>query len=133
VEDYIHGRYIDRRGYVIITVGVCGKQVTEHRYLVEKRLGRKLLPTEIVHHKNGIKSDNREENLLVTTRAVHNQIHAATPHKLTALSRANKGKKLSAEHKLKISLAQLAHPERHRTFLGLKKHTKRYLKLEQNG
>jgi len=54
-------RTLNRQGYV--TAWYFGSKVLEHRVVMGRQVGRKLLPTENVHHLNGNRSDNRIDNL----------------------------------------------------------------------
>lgn len=66
----LEGRWkVGRKGYVQTTIR--RKRILQHRYVIEQAIGRELLKDEIVHHLNGVKADNRIENLEVVNIKTH--------------------------------------------------------------
>lgn len=62
-------RFFDKNGYVLVSNPRGGNSIKEHRLIMERFLGRELRKNEIVHHINGIKTDNRIENLELWDRS----------------------------------------------------------------
>lgn len=80
---YKKGFYINARGYKVILMPnhpYCPKTgyISEHRLVMEKHIGRYLRKEEVIHHINGIRTDNRIENLKLY--ANHSQ-HMKDSHK----------------------------------------------------
>lgn len=86
------GKFKDSKGYIRIKdythpFGGSGHYIFEHRLVMEKAIGRYLTPIEVVHHINGIKDDNRIENLELFSesvkhnRSIHNKIECPFCHK----------------------------------------------------
>jgi len=62
------GRLLDKDGYVLLWMpghpeANRHNQVREHRIVMAKMIGRPLLRSEVVHHRNDVRDDNRPENL----------------------------------------------------------------------
>ena len=98
------GRTKDTNGYILI---LCNNHpdrnhdnyIFEHRLVMEKHIGRKLRAKEVVHHINGIVSDNRIENLrLFKNNSEHIKYHR-NKEKLYDKIITDKGKKLLEEIK----------------------------------
>lgn len=80
------GRTKTEHGYILIRVDISHHLADirgyayEHRLIAEEILGRPLKKNEIVHHVNGIKDDNRKENLIVLqTVKRHCALHPRKP------------------------------------------------------
>lgn len=64
-----YGWHVASNGYVQFN------KAYQHRKIIETFLGRKLRKNEHVHHVNGIKTDNRIENLRILTESEHHRLH----------------------------------------------------------
>lgn len=53
------------------SITVNGKSIPEHRYIWEQTHKKKLPDNWVIHHLNGLKGDNRKENLLAMPKSNH--------------------------------------------------------------
>jgi hypothetical protein len=76
------GGFLSSCGYMMVKAPLDhpnhsrnGGYIQEHRLIMEQHLGRHLSRSEIVHHINGIKTDNKIGNLELTNNKKHTLIH----------------------------------------------------------
>lgn len=62
-------------GYLYEIDPETGRKIYIHRIIMEKKLGRKLKPGELVHHDDEDKQNNDPDNLKLTNRSKHAKTH----------------------------------------------------------
>jgi hypothetical protein len=81
----IYGPYTrkDGRKHIIKICTITGNRITQSypRYLIENKLGRKLLPNEHIDHKNDDYTDDDINNLQILTQKQNNQKEMSRPHR----------------------------------------------------
>jgi HNH endonuclease len=73
------GKIIDRNGYIRTWAPnhpwPRKGYILEHTRIVELKIGRRILSTECVHHKDHDKQNNSSNNLLLLSRKAHSALH----------------------------------------------------------
>lgn len=88
------GRSVASNGYILLRVGVehhladVRGYAYEHRVVAERKLGRQLLPQEVVHHLDGNKQNNHPDNL---------EVHAGIAEHLAQHRAPNSDRRLPKE------------------------------------
>lgn len=83
------GLHFRKDGYILVRIGVISRKHKGkrydllHRIIMANYLGRPLLKKEIVHHKNGVVTDNRVENLEIMLQSNHAKTHPHERNKKT--------------------------------------------------
>jgi len=83
------GKVTDKNGYVRVRGKAPRRGCYEHQQVMEKILGRRLNPGEEIHHLNGVKDDNRPENLFLVDKRGHSRLHFDLFIKVQRLQREN--------------------------------------------
>ena len=90
------GRVVASNGYVLVKVGfdhhladVRG-YAYEHRLVAERKIGRRLIRGEIVHHVDGNKQNNADDNInVMPSRAHHHVEHRQQGSRLRRVDEPN--------------------------------------------
>lgn len=83
------GRCLSSSGYILVNVN--RKQRLEHRVVMERHLGRRLKPHEVVHHVDHNRQNNAIENLRLMSQSDHMRLHAA--EKVAAMAQTGQPRK----------------------------------------
>lgn len=111
--------------YKYLTVN--GRKISEHRYVMEKHIGRRLKKSEVVHHINGIECDNRLENLLLMTCGEHAILHNSKPDPCVKVNELELN-----ENDLKVNIIGNKNVEITHLPTGVRSKCSFYIKLEKN-